>query len=92
VGGVEAQLQSFLTSALDGRSDSLTGRNRPGEGPPVATVGPQPVWKLQRGDKSPPPQETEARFLRRPVGNLVTILTELPRLPKSVVNDPKPTY
>ena len=37
VGGVEVQLQSFLTSALDVVSDSLTGRNTPGKETPTST-------------------------------------------------------
>jgi len=95
-GGVEVQLHS-LTSALDWLSDPLTGRNTPREEPPISTEY-KDQWVHSRfgssgdGTNLPPLLGTEFPFLRRPAGNIVTILTELPRFPKSVVNSPKPTY
>jgi len=50
-GGVEVQLHTFLTSALDGDewSTSRTGRFIPGKEPPVlvgygAGWNPEPIW------------------------------------------------
>jgi hypothetical protein len=85
--GVQVQLQSFLTSALDWRSDSLTGRNTPAEKPP-ASIAYEDEWVHSQSGSSGEEtnlsalKETEARFLRRLAGNLVTTLTELPTLPK----------
>ena len=92
-GGVEAQLHSFLTSALDGskRSISDSGGFTPGEGAHDThcirvNVGPRVGLDITEKRKiSFRCPENRTQFLGRAVRSLVTISTDLSLFPTCVI-------
>jgi hypothetical protein len=90
----------FLTSALDGDGGECSASYLCGFTPPRVTIiqeagwAPEPVWTLWRRDKSLTLLGIKPRSLCCPVSSLVTMLTELSRLPihtDSAQNDAEKT-